>query len=53
MFYLRIKLNFVEHLRIKLSEKSLAQRFDVGSMFRCSIVVLKVLNTLFAKRFSS
>ena len=53
MFYLRIKFNFVEHLRVKLSEKSLAQRFDVVSMFPCSVVVLKVLNTLISKRFSS
>ena len=30
MINLRIKLNFVKHLRIKISEKRLAQRFDVA-----------------------
>ena len=27
---IRIKVNFVKHLRIKISEKSLTQRFDVA-----------------------
>ena len=48
MFYLRIESNFVEHLRVKLSEKKFS------TMSRCrSVIVLKVLNTLISKRFSS